>query len=193
LESFLGEARSDEPDAPRALALLVRAHEMQGQRGQALAAAETFLARYPRHALASELQLRRGYILLLEQKYPAAQPALEAARDTGEPAVAAPAHVYLGELHRAAGDHETAVAAYLGATYLYGDTLWAARGLQGAAQSYLSQNRPREAGIVLRKLAARDGLEPAMRDWARQALATLGPVTGEDPGQALRKGTPAKP
>jgi tetratricopeptide (TPR) repeat protein len=193
LESFLKEAPPDEPEAPRALALLIRAHEAQGERDQARAVAERFLTRFPRHALAPEVQLRRGYILLLEQQYPAARPALEAARDAGDPTVAAPAHVYLGELHRAAGDHETAIAAYLGATYLYGDTLWAARGLQGAAQTYLSQNRPREAGILLRKLAARDGLEPAMRDWARQALATLGPVTGDDPGQALRKGSPARP
>jgi tetratricopeptide (TPR) repeat protein len=189
LEGFLAEAPADDPRAARALALLVQAHEMQGQRDKMLAATEAFLARFPNDPLAPGMQLTHGHLLLIAQQWSAAQQALEAARDTGEPPVAASAHFYLGELHRARGEHEAALVAYLGATYLYPDTVpWAARGLQGAIQSYLARQKPREASILLRKLLARPGVEPNLAQWARRALTQLGPITGEDPAQALRKG-----
>lgn len=188
MEGFLREASPSDARSPEALALLVRAFDLQGRRDQTLTATEAFLARFPGHPLAPAVQLTRGHLLLAERQWSAAQQALESARDTGEPAVAAAAHVWLGELHRARGAHETAIAAYLGATYLYPDTSWAARGLQGAAQSYLARQMPREASILLRKLASRPGVEPTLAQWARQALAKLGPITGEDPAQALRKG-----
>ncbi len=189
LEGFLNEAPADDPRAPRALALLVQAHEMQGQRDRVLAAAETFLARFPAHPLAPAMQLKRGHLLLIAQQWSAAQQALEAARDAGEPPVAASALYYLGELHRSRGELEAAVAAYLGATYVYPDTVpWAARGLQGAVQSYLARQMPREASILLKRLLSRPGLEPDVATWARDRLTRLGPITGEDPSQVLRKG-----
>lgn len=189
LDSFLGAAPPDDPRAAHAMVLLVRAHEMQGRRDRVIAAAEAFLARFPTHPLVPSIQLTRGQLLLPERRWREAQEALEAARDTGEPPVAAPAQFYLGELHRARGEPEAAIAAYLGVTYLYPDSApWAARGLQGAIQSYLARQMPREAAILVRKLLARPGLEPDLAQWARRALAGLGPIPGEDPGQILRKG-----
>ena len=81
-----------------------------------------------------------------------------------------------------------AIAAYLGATYLYPDTSWAARGLQGAAQSYVARQMPRQAAILLRKLTGWPGVDAELQRWARQVLAQLGPVTGEDPAESLRRG-----
>jgi hypothetical protein len=107
--------------------------------------------------------------------------------------VAAAAHVGLGEALRARNDPEGAVAAYLGATYLYPDTPWAVRGLQGAAQTYLDRKMPRDAAIVLRKLLAAPGVDQAVAQWARQALAQLGPVTPEPPSEAFGKGALPKP
>jgi tetratricopeptide (TPR) repeat protein len=193
LDGFLREAPADDPRGPRALALMIRAQDVQGRRDRAVAAADTFLARFPAHPLAPAIQLTRGHYLVIAQQWDAARQALEAARDTGEPAVAAPAHVYLGELHRARGEHEAAIAAYLGATYLYPESPpWAARGLQGAIQSYLARQMPREASILLKKLVTRPGVEPDLTQWARRALTQLGPITGEDPSEVLRKG-PARP
>ncbi len=189
LEGFLAEAPPGDPRAPRAYALLIRAHEAQGQRDRVLAATQAFLTRFPRDPLAPAIQLTRGHLLLGERQWDVAQRALEAARDAGEPAVAAPAHVWLGELHRGRDNQEAAIAAYLGATYLYPETPWAARGLQGAAQSYISRQMPREAAILLRKLVTRPGVEPALAQWAQQVLAQLGPITGDDPAQTLRKGS----
>jgi hypothetical protein len=103
--------------------------------------------------------------------------------------VAASAHFYLGELHRSRTQYETATTEYLAAAYVYADTMpWATRGLQGAVQSYLARQMPREASILLRKLLSRPGVEPDLAQWARWALAQLGPITGEDPAQVLRKG-----
>jgi tetratricopeptide (TPR) repeat protein len=189
IEAFVAETPANDSRAPRAWGLLIRAHEAQGQRDRLLTATQTFLARFPGDPLAPAVQLTRGHLLLTERQWEPARRALEAARDAGEPAVAAPAHVWLGELYRARDEHEAAIAAYLGATYLYPDTTWAARGLQGAAQSYVRRQMPREAAIVLRKLVGWSGVEPGLAQWARQALTQLAPITGEDPSQALRRGS----
>ena len=47
----------------------------------------------------------------------------------------------------------------------------------------------REAGIVLRKLAARPGVDPALAQWARDSLARLGPAAS--PGPPAPAGRPA--
>lgn len=189
LEGFLAEATADDPRAARALALLIRAYELQGRRDRVIAATEAFLVRFPAHPLAPRIQLTRGHLLLVEQQWNPAQQALEAARDAGEPAVAASAHFYLGELHRSRNQYEAATTEYLAAAYVYSDTMpWSTRGLQGAVQSYLARQMPREASILLRKLLARPGVEPDLAQWARRALTQLGPITGEDPAQVLRKG-----
>ena len=188
VEGYLREAPPGDRRQAQAYVLLVRAHQAQGQRDAAIRAAEAFLARSPGDAQAPAMQLVRGQLLVEEQRWAAAQPALEAARDRGEPAVAAPAAYWLGESLRAREDHDAAVSAYLGATYLYPDSPWAARGLQGAAQSYLARNKKREAALALRKLVALPGAEPALAQWARQVLGQLGPITEPDPGAALRRG-----
>ncbi len=189
LEGFLKEAPADDPQAPRALALLVQTHEARGQRDRVLAAAETFVTRFPAHPLAPNMQLTRGHLLLINKQWSTAQRALEAARDAGDAPVAASALFYLGELYRDRTEYEAAIASYLGATYVYPDTVpWAARGLQGAVQSYLARQMPREASILLRKLLSRPGLEPELATWARDRLTRLGPITGEDPSQVLRRG-----
>ena len=74
------------------------------------------------------------------------------------------------------------ISAYLGATYLYPESTWAARGLQGAAQSYLARNMAREAGIALRKLVSLPNVEPALAQWARQVLSQLGPAVTSGAG-----------
>jgi TolA-binding protein len=88
--------------------------------------------------------------------------------------IAAEAHFWLGETLRARGELEAAIAAYLGASSRYPETTWAARGLQGAAQSYLARNMPREAAILLRQLTAQPAAEPALVEWARDGLRRLG-------------------
>jgi TolA-binding protein len=188
LEGFLREA-PDHERAVDALVLLVQAAELQGQQDRVVVRIEDVLRRDPTHPFAPQMQLTRGHYYLVAQQWEQARVALEAARDTGEPPVAARAHVYLGQLLRSRGEHEDAVVAYLGAAYLYPDeSAWAARGLQGAVQSYLALSKAREASILLRKLLARPGVERDVTDWARDRLARLGPITGEDPAQVLRKG-----
>jgi TolA-binding protein len=187
-EGFLREAPGDER-AVEALTLLVQAAELQGQPDRVVARIEDVLRRSPTHPRAPQMQLTRGHYYLIAQQWEQARVALEAARDTGEPPVAAPAQVYLGELLRSRGDNDEAVVAYLGAPYLYPDeAAWAARGLQGAVQSFLAQSKGREASILLRKLLARPGLDSELGQWARDRLARLGPITGEDPAQVLRRG-----
>jgi tetratricopeptide (TPR) repeat protein len=189
LEGYLREAAPGDTRAPRALALLIDAQEALGQRQGAIAAAQAFLQRFPGDALAPAIQLRLGHYLLVDQQWDDAQRVLEAARDAGDATIAAPAHFYLGELLRSRGDHEAAIPAYLGATYLYPDQApWAARGLQGAIQSYLARQMPREASTLLKRLLSRPGVEADVTTWARDRLARLGPITGEDPSAVLRKG-----
>jgi tetratricopeptide (TPR) repeat protein len=189
LEGFLAEAPAGDPRAAAVLARLVQVNEAQNQREGTLAAIERFLAGFPQHPLAPAMQLKRGYFLLGEQQWGAARPALEAARNAGEPPVAASAHFYLGELHRTRGEHEDALAEYLAAAYVYTDTMpWSSRGLQGAVLSYLARQKPREASVLLRKLLAQTGVEPELAQWARRVLTQIGPLTGEDPAQVLRKG-----
>jgi tetratricopeptide (TPR) repeat protein len=188
LEGFLAEAPPAHPRAAEALLLLMRAYDSQGQRDRTLAMTDAFLARYPQHAQVPDVQLRRGYLLLITQQWDAARQALEVAREGGESPVAAPAHVYLGQLHLNRGEGDAALSEYLAAAYVYPDTSWAARGLQGAIQAYLARQMPREALALLKKLQARPGLDPELAKWAREGLARLGPVTGEDPAQVLRKG-----
>jgi TolA-binding protein len=184
-EGFLREAAPGDPRVAEGYVFLVRAHQMQGQREQALQATDAFLARSGDDPRAPAVQLARGQLLVDSGAWDPAQRAFEAARDRGEPSVAAPAQFWLGETLRARDQHEAAISAYLGATYLYPESPWAARGLQGAAQSYLARNMPREAGIALRKLVAQPNVEPALAQWARQVLAQLGPAAAS--GTASRR------
>jgi tetratricopeptide (TPR) repeat protein len=187
-EGFLQDG-SDDSRAPRAQALLVRAYQAQGLRPRALEAAEAFLRRFPSDPMVPTVELARGQLLVDERRWDLAQQAFETARERGDAGVAAPAQFWLGETLRQRGDYEGAIVAYLGATYLYPGTPWAARGLQGAAQAYVSRRMPREAGIVLRKLVATPDAEPALVAWARTALAQLGPQTGQDPSELLKRGS----
>ena len=187
-EGFLREAAED-PRALRAQIVLLHAYQGQGQRGRALETASALLARFPDDPEAPTIQLTRGHLLFEERRWEAAQEAFLAARDQGDAAVAAPAQFWLGQVLRARGDPEGAVGAYLAATYLYPGTPWAARGLQGAAQAYVDRRMLREAGILLRKLVAAPGAEPALIQWARTALAQLGPAAAES-AEASRPGPP---
>jgi tetratricopeptide (TPR) repeat protein len=180
-EGFLREVPAADPRAARAQLVLVRALEAQGQKDRAVAAIETFVRQFPRDPAAAALELRRGQLLVGARRWDAAQQAFEAARRAEDPAVAAEAEFWLGEALRGRGDHEAAIGAYLSATYAYPDSPWAARGLQGAAQAYVARQMPREAAIVLRKLAARPGVDPALARWARDALASLGAAPAPRP------------
>jgi tetratricopeptide (TPR) repeat protein len=155
--------------------------EAQAQRDRALTAIDSFLRQFPRDAATPGLELRRGQLFAGARRWDAAQQAFEVARRADDPAVAAEAEFWLGEALRARGDHEAALGAYLGATYAYPESPWAARGLQGAAQAYVARQMPREAAIVLRKLAGRPGVDPALAQWARDSLARLGPAASPGP------------
>jgi len=159
----------------------VRALEAQGQRDRALTAIDSFLRQFPGDAATSGLELRRGQLFAGAGRWDVAQQAFEVARRADDPAVAAAAEFGLGEALRARGDHEAAIGAYLGATYAYPESPWAARGLQGAAQAYVARQMLREAAIVLRKLAVRPGVDPALAQWARDSLARLGPAVSPGP------------
>ena len=129
-------------------------------------------------------ELRRGEILLRAQRWDVAQEALEAARASGLPAAAPEAHIRLGDLHRARAEWDQAVEDYIGATYLYPATPWAALGLQGAARSYLDRRMTREAGVLLEKLVRRPGTDPQLTRWARDELARLAPAAPARPRPA---------
>jgi tetratricopeptide (TPR) repeat protein len=192
-EGFLREVPPGDPRTARAYLALIRAQETQGQRDRLLGTIEAFLQQFPRAPEAVALQLTRGQLLFEARRWAEAQAALETAIQAPEAALAAPAHFWLGEVLRAMGDHEAAVAAYLGATYVYRDSPWAARGLQGAAQSYVARQMPREAAIVLRKLAAWPAVDPALAQWARESLARLGPVAADGaPGAPGPRAAPAR-
>jgi tetratricopeptide (TPR) repeat protein len=174
-EGFLRDVPAGDSRAVRAHLVLVRALQAQGQPDRALAAMEGFLRQFPRDAATPALELSRGQLLAGAQRWDAAQQAFEAARRADDPAVAAEAEFRLGEALRARGDYEGAIGAYLSATYAYGEQpIWAAQGLQGAAQAYVARQMPREAAIVLRKLATSPGVDPALVHWARDSLARLG-------------------
>ena len=181
-EGFLRDVPAGDPRSVRAHLTLVRALQAQGQADRALAAMEGFLRQFPRDAATPALELSRGQLLAGAQRWDAAQQAFEAARRADDPAVAAEAEFRLGEALRARGDYEGAIVAYLSAAYAYGEQpVWAAQGLQGAAQAYVARQMPREAAIVLRKLAARPGVDPALAQWARDSLARLGAAASPSP------------
>jgi tetratricopeptide (TPR) repeat protein len=136
-----------------------------------LSAVEAFLARFPADPGAPALELKRGEILLAQRRWDPATQALRAARNGEDAGAAARAHVSLGELFRARGEHEAAVLEYLGAMYLYPGTSAAALGMKGAAQSYAALQRPGDARIVLEKLAAQP--DAALARWAREELGRL--------------------
>jgi tetratricopeptide (TPR) repeat protein len=169
----------------------VRALEAQGQRDRAVTAIEGYLRQFPRDAATPMLELRRGQLLYEARRWDAAQQAFEGARRAEDPVLAAEAEFWLGEALRARGEHEAAVSAYLAATYAYPDSPWAARGLQGAAQAFVARQMPRDAAIVLRKLAARPGVDAALAQWAREALASLGPSAGVAPAAPGGGASPA--
>ena len=173
-ETFLREVRGQDPRIPAALARLARVHEVQGRQGLALRMADSLLARYPDDPLAPSVELIRGRLLVAQRQWQPALRALEAARDRGEPPVAAEAYYWLGEALGAQGDVDAALAAYLAATTRYPETTWAGRGLEGAARSYMARNMPREAAALLRQLAVHPAAEPALAEWARESLRRLG-------------------
>ena len=192
-EGFLREVPAGDPRAARATLLLVRAFQAQGQPDRALVAMDRFLRQFPHDAATPALELSRGQLLAGTKRWDAAQQAFEAARRADDPAVAAEAEFRLGEVLRARGDYEGAIDAYLSATYAYDEQpVWAAQGLQGAAQAYVARQMPREAAIVLRKLAARPGVDPALAQWARDSLARLGPEGNPGPA-APGSGAAASP
>lgn len=191
-EGFLRDAPAGDPRAARANLILVRAFQAQGQPDRALSAMDGFLRQYPGDTATPGLELGRGQLLMGAQRWDQARQAFEVARRADDPAVAAEAEFRLGELHRTRGDYESALTAYLSATYAYGDQpIWAAQGLQGAAQSYVARQMPREAAIVLRKLAARPGVDPALAQWARDSLSRLGPAANPTPAPPGGSAAPA--
>jgi tetratricopeptide (TPR) repeat protein len=181
-EGFLKDAPAGDPRAARAQLILVQALQAQGQSDRALGAMDAFLRQYPKDAASPALELNRGHLLADARRFDLAQQAFEVARRADDPGVAAEAEFRLGEVLRARGDYAAATSAYLTATYAYPEqSLWAAQGLQGAAQAYVARQMPREAAIVLRKLAARPGVDPALAQWARDSLARLGPAASPAP------------
>ena len=191
VEAFLREAPGADPRIPAAFSRLVRIHEAEGRRGLAVRAADAFLARFPTDSLVPFVELIRGRLLVAEAQWGPAWRSLETARIRGVPTVAAEAHFWLGETLRLRGHHEAAIAVYLGASVLHPDTTWAARGLQGAAQSYLARNMPRDAAMLLRQLTEQPNAEPALVRWAQEALTH---IEAKPPIQSRRDAPgPAKP
>jgi TolA-binding protein len=189
-EGFLREVPASDPRAARAHLVLVRALEAQGQGDRALTAIDGFLRQFPRDAASAGLELRRGQLLAGAKRWDVAQQAFESARRADDPGTAAEAEFWLGETLRQRGDYAAAIGAYLSATYAYPDSPWAARGLQGAAQAYVALQMDREAGVVLRKLAGRPGVDPALAQWARDSLARLGPAANPAPPSGRPGATP---
>ena len=173
-EAFLREAPGADSRIPTARARLVRIHEMQGRHGLAIRTADAFIARFPDDALVPCVELIRGRLLVAAGQWESAQSSLESARACGERPVAAEAYFWLGEALRARGETDAAIAAYLGASTHYPETMWAARGLQGAARSYLARNMLQEAVTLLRELVVQPAAEPALAEWARDGLRRLG-------------------
>jgi TolA-binding protein len=192
-EGFLREAPAGDARIPAASVLVLRSHAAQGRHGLTLRSAESFLARFPDDPLAPFVELVRGRLLVSEGRWEAAQPALEAARARGAPQVAAEAQFWLGETLRARGDLDGAIAAYLEASRRYPETMWAARGLQGAARSYLARSRPAEAVALLREITVQPAAEPALVDWAHDGLRRLGAEPVPDARDRLPKVPAVRP
>jgi Tetratricopeptide repeat. len=116
----------------------------------------------------------QGRLLQSEGKWDAARPLLQKGLDAEDPAAAAEAAYRLGEGHRAAGQHEEAVQAFMTAVYLAPDSPWGRKALLGAGQSLASLRQNDSAVIVYRKLVAAKDAEPELVESARAALKSLG-------------------
>ena len=190
-EGFLREVPAGDPRAAQAHLVLVRALEAQGQRDRAVTAIEGFLRQFPRDAASPALELQRGRLLFEARRWDAAQQAFEGARRADDPRAGGRGGVLARGGAPRAGRARGGVSAYLAATYAYPDSPWAARGLQGAAQAFVARQMPRDAAIVLRKLAARPGVDPALAQWAREALAQ--PRSRAGPPRRRRRAGPRSP
>jgi tetratricopeptide (TPR) repeat protein len=158
----------------RARLELAQAERLLNRPADALEALDGFLEEAPvDDPRLPGVELQRGELLLSAQRWEAARDALEVARASGMPTVAPQAHVRLGDLARTRADYDQAVEDYLGATYLYPATPWAALGLKGAARSYLDRRMTREGRILLDKLARWPGVDPQLARWAKEELAKL--------------------
>ena len=181
-EGFLRDVPASDPRAARAHLILVRALQAQGQPDRALTAMDSFLRQFPRDAATPALELSRGQLLAGAQRWDAAQTGVRGGPARGRSRRGGGGRVQARRGAPRARRLRGAIGAYLSATYAYGDQpAWAARGLQGAAQSYVARQMLREAGIVLRKLAARPGVDPALVQWARDSLSRLGPARESGP------------
>jgi TolA-binding protein len=172
LSAFV-KASPHDPRASRATLLLAEAQEAEGAR---LAAAET-LANF---AILNRTDPKRPQALLTSGRlfqeagrWSEARTQLERAIEAGDGAVLGEAGFRLGEGLRQSGQHDNAVEAYMTAAYLGGDTVWARRGLLGAAQSLSFLNQPAPATGILKKLLAVPDLEPEIAADARRGLKVL--------------------
>jgi tetratricopeptide (TPR) repeat protein len=192
VEAFLRESKGADPRSPAAFALLVPIYEMQGRHGLALRTAESFLTRFPNAPATPYVAMIRGRLLVADGQWEAAQRSLVSARASEDPMVRAEAIYWSGEALRARGEIEGALAAYLEVRASYPGTRWAARGLQGAAQSYLARNEPGEAILVLRELVSQPAAEPALVEWARDGLRRLGDASAPSAQPRVPRSTAPK-
>jgi TolA-binding protein len=171
LQEFIDTSPRD-PELPRALILLGRAHEAGGDGAAALEVYRRVGREYPAYEGAALLGSAR--VQLLASNWAEARPLLERAVAAGDAPVAVEATYRLGEGLRAAGRFQEAVESYMTAAYVAPDTLLARRALLGAGQAFTALKQADSAIIVYKKLLAAKGVEPELADAAKKGLRTLG-------------------
>ena len=173
LEKFV-DGHAGDARLPRALVLLAQAYEAAGEKDKALDLYARVRRDYPSAEGIERAAFSQGRLLQSEGKWDAARPLLQKGLDAEDPAAAAEAAYRLGEGHRAAGQHEEAVQAFMTAVYLAPDSPWGRKALLGAGQSLASLRQNDSAVIVYRKLVAAKDAEPELVESARTALKSLG-------------------
>jgi len=171
LQEFLDDSPKD-ADLPRALLLLGRVQEANGDGAAALEQYKRVERDFPAYEPAALLGNAR--VLLLAGNWDEARPLLERAIVVGDAPVASEAAYRLGEGYRAVGRHQTAVEAYMTAVYVAPDLPMARRALLGAGQSFSALKQPDSAVIVYKKLLSSKAVEPELAATAKKNLKTLG-------------------
>jgi TolA-binding protein len=173
LEAFI-QGHGGDPRLPRALLLLAQAYEAAGEKDKALDLYARLRRDFPSAEGTDRAAFGEGRLLQSDGKWEAARPLLQRGLDADDPTTVAEAAYRLAEGHRAAGQHDEAVQAYMTAAYLAPESSWGRKALLGAGQSFAALKQNDSAVIVYKKLVAAKGVEPELADAARKELRTLG-------------------
>lgn len=159
---------AETPGDPRAVLLLARVREADGDRAGALeaysrAARDSRGAEWSTPALMGHARL-----LVQEQRWDQARAILERLLKSEEPAIAAEAAQTIGDTYAGEGDVLAAAEYYLTAAYVAPSSPSGRRGLLGAARAFATLKQPEAAATACRKLLTQSDLPADLATTARQ-------------------------